>query len=61
MKEKYENDMNELPKDQWGMVKTVSLKAWIKKNDSRNDELPVGQSVPYNLKPALLGRAIFFA
>lgn len=36
LKDKYENDRDELPKDQWGEVKTVSLKAWIKKNDSRN-------------------------
>lgn len=35
LREKYNNDKNELPKDQWGRVKTVSLKAWIKKNDSR--------------------------
>ena len=25
-----------MPKDGWGEVKTVSLKAWLKRNDSRH-------------------------
>ena len=31
---KFETDKTNLPKDSWGNVKTVSLKAWIKKNDT---------------------------
>ncbi len=30
---KFETDKDSLPKDSWGNVKTVSLKAWIKRND----------------------------
>lgn len=33
--EKFKEDKESLPKDQWGNVKTVSLKAWIKKNDTK--------------------------
>lgn len=33
--EQFEKDEKSLPKDQWGEVKTVSLKAWIKRNDVR--------------------------
>ena len=33
--EKFKEDEDNLPKDQWGDVKTVSLKAWIKRNDTR--------------------------
>lgn len=32
---KFETDKTNLPKDDWGNVKTVSLKAWIKKNDTK--------------------------
>lgn len=32
--EKFRKDAASLPKDSWGNVKTVSLKAWIKKNDT---------------------------
>lgn len=33
--EKFEKDKEGLPKDQWGDVKTISLRAWIKRNDTR--------------------------
>ena len=33
--EKFEKDKELLPKDDWGSVKTVSLKAWIKRNDTK--------------------------
>ena len=33
--DKYNQDKESLPKDSWGNVKTVSLKAWIKKNDTK--------------------------
>lgn len=33
--EKFEQDKESLPKDGWGNVKTVSLKAWIKRNDTK--------------------------
>lgn len=33
--EKFKEDEESLPKDKWGDVKTVSLKAWIKRNDTR--------------------------
>lgn len=31
--EKFNKEKNDLPKDNWGYVKTVSLKAWLKRND----------------------------
>lgn len=34
--EKFENDKENMPKDSWDDIKTVSLKAWIKRNDNRN-------------------------
>ena len=33
--EKFNQDVENMPKDQWDNVKTVSLKAWIKKNDTK--------------------------
>lgn len=33
--DKFEKDKETLPKDKWGHVKTVSLKAWLKRNDTR--------------------------
>lgn len=33
--EKFSSQKESMPKDSWGQVKTVSLKAWIKKNDTR--------------------------
>ena len=30
-----ENDRHNLPVDTWGCIKTISLKAWLKKNDTR--------------------------
>lgn len=33
--EKFEKDKEDMPTDNWGDVKTVSLKAWIKRNDER--------------------------
>ncbi len=32
----FEKDKENMPLDKWGKIKTVSLKAWIKKNDNRN-------------------------
>lgn len=32
---KFESEQDTLPKDKWGYVKTVSLKAWLKRNDSQ--------------------------
>lgn len=34
--ERFEKDRDVLPKDNYGYVKTVSLKAWIKRNDKNN-------------------------
>ncbi len=34
--DKFNEDNKSMPKNQWGDVKTVSLKAWIKKNDERH-------------------------
>lgn len=34
--EKFENEKENLPKDSYGNVKTVSLKAWLKRNDTKN-------------------------
>lgn len=36
LSEKFEKDKEDMPTDNWGNVKTVSLKAWIKRNDKRN-------------------------
>lgn len=33
--EKFNQEVENMPKDQWDNVKTVSLKAWIKKNDTK--------------------------
>lgn len=33
--EKFNADKETMPKDQWDNIKTVSLKAWIKKNDTK--------------------------
>lgn len=33
--EKYNQHCDDFPKDRWGDPKTVSLKAWLKKNDSK--------------------------
>lgn len=32
--EKFNEEKDKLPKDNWGSVKTISLKAWIKRNDT---------------------------
>ena len=34
--EKLNIDKADMPKDNWGSVKTTSFKAWLKKNDNRN-------------------------
>lgn len=34
--EKFNDEKMALPKDNWGDVKTVSLKAWIKRNDTKS-------------------------
>lgn len=36
LKEKFDKDKETLPKDNFGDVKTVSLKSWIKRNDNRD-------------------------
>ena len=36
LQEKFKQDKPNLPKDKWGGVKTVSLKAWLNKNDDRH-------------------------
>lgn len=33
--EMFDKDKEGMPKDQWGEVKTVSLKAWIRRNDTK--------------------------
>lgn len=33
--EKFDKDKENMPTDNWGNVKTVSLKAWLKRNDDR--------------------------
>lgn len=33
--EKFQEDADSMPKDQYGYVKTVSLKAWVRKNDTK--------------------------
>lgn len=35
MIQKFEEVKDSMPKDQWGHVKTVSLKAWLKRNDTK--------------------------
>ena len=40
--EKFNEDKENMPKDSWGHVKTVSLKAWIKKNDNKNTKKKKG-------------------
>lgn len=34
--EKFEKDKGTMPTDSFGYVKTVSFKAWLKRNDNRN-------------------------
>lgn len=36
LSEKLEKDKENMPIDNWGDIRTVSLKAWIKRNDKRN-------------------------
>lgn len=33
--EKFNADKESLPKDSWGNIKTISIKAWIKRNDTK--------------------------
>lgn len=33
--EKFNSEKENLPKDQYGNIKTISLKAWVKRNDTR--------------------------
>lgn len=35
--DKFKNEKDQLPKDKWGSIKTVSLKAWIRRNDTKYD------------------------
>lgn len=46
MIEKWENEKDSLPKNNWGTTKTVSKKAWIKRNDERkiiNNDYKIGE------------------
>lgn len=52
--EKFEKDKDNLPKDQWGHVKTVSIKAWIKRNDTKYDK-PILDDYYYHGSFNLLG------
>lgn len=50
---KFNNDKNNLPKDQCGNVKTVSLKAWIKRNDTKkllDNSFHIGKAYIYSLQ-----------
>lgn len=35
LSERFEKDREKIPKDNWGNIKMVSLKAWVKKNDTK--------------------------
>lgn len=45
--DKYVKDKETLPKDKYGEVKTVSLKAWIKKNDTKYSRPIIDDSYKY--------------
>lgn len=52
--DKFNEDKATLPKDRWGSVKTVSLKAWIRRNDTKYDR-PIIDDVYNYGKYYLLG------
>lgn len=45
--EKFNKDKEDLPKDKWGCVKTVSLKAWIKRNDTKYNRPIIDNNYDY--------------
>ena len=45
--EKFKKDSETMPKNSWGNVKTASLKAWIRKNDTKYDEKVIDDSYNY--------------
>lgn len=51
---KFKEDVNTLSKDSWGYVKTVSLKAWIKRNDTKYSHSIIDCSYNYG-KYSILG------
>ena len=55
LSDKFLKDVENLPKDAWGDVKTVSLKAWIRRNDTRN---LIDVTYTYGLIRCLGGRNI---
>lgn len=52
--EKFNADKENLPKDNWGCVKTVSLKAWIRRNDTKYNRHIIDDEYHYG-KYRLLG------
>jgi hypothetical protein len=52
--DKFNEDKESLPKDKWGNVKTVSLNAWIKRNDTKYDR-PMIDSMYHYGKYYILG------
>ena len=52
--EKFNTDKNGLPKDQYENIKTVSLKAWVKRNDTRYQQNVIDDCYHYG-KYNLLG------
>lgn len=45
--EMFNNDKMNMPKDNWGQVKTTSLKAWIKRNDTKYNRPIIDDSFHY--------------
>lgn len=45
--EKFNIDKNSMKKDDWGNIKTNSLKAWVKKNDTKYDRPIIDNSYKY--------------
>ena len=52
--EKFNADKESLPMDNWGYIKTVSLKAWIKRNDTKYSQKVIDDYYHYG-KYNLLG------
>lgn len=49
LSEQFEKDSEHMPKDKWMNVKTVSLKAWIKKNDTRYERPIIDTEYSYGI------------
>ena len=52
--DKFEKEKDSLPKDKYGYVKTVSLKAWLKRNDTGYDR-PIFDNWYHHGEYSLLG------